>query len=74
MLNMVTSLGRLGNSGNSTEPHIHFQVMNDEEYWSMYIFKIRFINNRELIKGDVVCGFKRWMIVMLENLDTIKMA
>ncbi len=56
MLNMVTSLGRLGNSGNSTEPHIHFQVMNDKNIEACTSLKIRFLNNLELIKGG--CGLR----------------
>jgi murein DD-endopeptidase MepM/ murein hydrolase activator NlpD len=40
--------------GNSTEPHIHFQVMNDKNIEACTSLKIRFLNNRELIKGDVV--------------------
>ncbi|MFK3936801.1 M23 family metallopeptidase [Alkalihalobacillus sp. NPDC078783] len=47
-------LGRCGNSGNSTEPHIHFQVMNSFDINKAESIRITFAND-EPIKGDFVC-------------------
>ncbi|MCY1569673.1 M23 family metallopeptidase [Staphylococcus pettenkoferi] len=47
-------LGQCGNSGNSSEPHIHFQVMNRPCLNSCESLKIRFCNGTEPILGDTV--------------------
>ena len=49
-------LGQCGNSGNSSEPHIHFQVMNQPCLNSCESLKIRFSNGTEPILGDTVKG------------------
>ncbi|MEK4566892.1 M23 family metallopeptidase [Alkalihalobacillus sp. FSL R5-0424] len=46
-------LGRCGNSGNSTEPHIHFQVMNSYDINKAESIRITFAHD-EPIKGDFV--------------------
>jgi len=43
-----------GNSGNSSEPHIHFQVMDSPDYMSCKSIRIRFVDGKEPIQGDVI--------------------
>ncbi|MFJ7953862.1 M23 family metallopeptidase [Lysinibacillus sp. NPDC096418] len=47
-------IGLCGNSGNSTEAHLHFQVMNSSDYSSGQSIRIRFLNDLEPIQGDFV--------------------
>ncbi|QCR32566.1 M23 family metallopeptidase [Lysinibacillus sp. SGAir0095] len=47
-------LGLCGNSGNSSEPHIHFQVMNSPNLKKCKSRCIRFSNGVEPIQGDLV--------------------
>ena len=47
-------VGYCGNSGNSSEPHIHFQVMNSPDYMNCQSIRIRFNNGEEPIQGDSV--------------------
>ncbi len=41
-----------GNSGNSSEPHIHFQVMDSQDYMNCQSIRIRFPEGKEPIQGD----------------------
>lgn len=43
-----------GNSGNSTEPHLHFQVMNSENYLAGKSIRIKFENGLDPIQGDFI--------------------
>ncbi|WP_409366743.1 M23 family metallopeptidase [Lysinibacillus sp. 38-6] len=43
-----------GNSGNSSEPHIHFQVMDSPDYMNCKSIRIRFADGKEPIQGDVI--------------------
>ena len=43
-----------GNSGNSSEPHIHFQVMDSQDYLHCKSIRIRFAHSIEPIQGDFV--------------------
>lgn len=43
-----------GNSGNSSEAHIHFQVMNAPDFLNCQSLRIRFADGLEPIQGDVV--------------------
>lgn len=47
-------VGRCGNSGNSSEPHIHFQISNKPNLYSSQSLKINFENKQEPIKGETV--------------------
>lgn len=43
-----------GNSGNSSEPHIHFQVMDSPDYMNCKSIRIRFADGKEPTQGDVI--------------------
>ena len=47
-------IGLCGNSGNSSEPHLHFQVMDSAEFISAKSIRIRFADGIEPIQGDLV--------------------
>ncbi|WP_245799226.1 M23 family metallopeptidase [Virgibacillus siamensis] len=47
-------LGLCGNSGNSSEPHIHFQVMDSPYFFQGNSVRIKFISEEEPIQGDIV--------------------
>ena len=47
-------LGRCGNSGNSSEPHIHFQVMDKARLVRAKSFRIKFEDGSEPAQGDIV--------------------
>lgn len=50
-------LGLVGNSGNSSEPHIHFQVSDGESFETSQSIRIQLENNAEPLRGDTVTGF-----------------
>jgi len=47
-------IGRCGNSGNSSEPHIHFQVMDKARLVRAKSFRIKFEDGSEPAQGDIV--------------------
>ncbi|WP_462406585.1 M23 family metallopeptidase [Gracilibacillus sp. Marseille-QA3620] len=47
-------IGYCGNSGNSTEAHLHFQVMNAADYLKGQSIRILFENGKEPIQGDFI--------------------
>ncbi len=47
-------IGFCGNSGNSSEAHLHFQVMNSAEYVNGKSIRIRFENGIEPMQGDFI--------------------
>ncbi|RIL75837.1 M23 family peptidase [Staphylococcus cohnii] len=47
-------IARVGNSGNTMEPHIHFQIMNQSNPQFAKTYKIRLLDNVLPEKGDMV--------------------
>lgn len=47
-------VGLCGNTGNSSEPHIHFQVMDSPDFMNCRSIRIRFTNGEQPIQGDTV--------------------
>ncbi|MFP7735926.1 M23 family metallopeptidase [Priestia aryabhattai] len=52
-----TLLGRCGNSGNSSEPHVHFHVMDASDIETSKSLRIKFHTAIEPIRGDTVIPF-----------------
>ncbi|COE60111.1 Uncharacterised protein [Staphylococcus warneri] len=48
-------IGLCGNSGNSSKPHVHFQVSNQPSLIEGQSLKINFKNNRMPVKGEKIC-------------------
>ncbi len=53
------TIGKCGNSGNSSEPHLHFQVMDSSDFTSGKSIRIRFEDGYEPIQGDIISNIKR---------------
>lgn len=47
-------LGLVGNSGNSSEPHIHFQVMDQASFEEGKSIRIQLENEADPVQGDIV--------------------
>ncbi|MDK6298369.1 M23 family metallopeptidase [Staphylococcus caprae] len=47
-------VGQCGNSGNSSEPHLHFQVINAPDLEKGQSLKIKFENATQPIKGEIL--------------------
>ncbi|KAB8135779.1 M23 family metallopeptidase [Gracilibacillus oryzae] len=47
-------IGKCGNSGNTSEPHIHFQVMDHPNFLEGKSIRIRFNDHRDPVQGDYV--------------------
>ncbi len=50
-------LGLVGNSGNSSEPHIHYHVSNDESGLAGQSLNIQFVAEQQVERGDQITGF-----------------
>lgn len=48
------TVGLNGNSGNSSEPHIHFQVNDSPDFFNSKSINIQFINDVRPTRGDVI--------------------
>ncbi|SEP64574.1 M23 family metallopeptidase [Piscibacillus halophilus] len=51
-------LGFVGNSGNSSEPHIHFHVVDGPEWEEATSIRIKLENGKDPIRGETVNGFE----------------
>ncbi|CAF0746715.1 unnamed protein product [Didymodactylos carnosus] len=49
-------LGACGNSGNSSEPHIHFQVMDEADWSRSTSLPVRFASDISPVQGEVMPG------------------
>lgn len=47
-------IGKCGNSGNSSEPHIHFQVMDKPDINKAKSIRIKFADGVQPVQGDIV--------------------
>lgn len=50
-------VGLAGNSGNSSEPHIHFHVADGEDWENATSIRINFKNGEEPVRGETTTGF-----------------
>ena len=64
-------IGLCGNSGNSSEPHIHFQVMNSEDYVNGQSIRIRFEDGTKPIQGDTVSYMRPRNNKIVEKIDRV---
>lgn len=67
-------IGLCGNSGNSSEPHIHFQVMDSPNLHNCKSICIRFTDGSEPIQGDTVTQGPRQSDTDQSSLDTFEKA
>lgn len=64
-------IGKCGNSGNSSEPHIHFQVMDSADLESGNSIRIQFKDGNEPIQGDTIVNPQEYKDPFDEKLDKI---
>ncbi|WP_413377482.1 M23 family metallopeptidase [Alkalihalobacillus sp. 1P02AB] len=50
-------LGLVGNSGNSSEPHIHYHVADSENWLEASSLRIRLEGEKDPVRGETVSGF-----------------
>ena len=67
-------VGRCGNSGNSSEPHLHFQVMDSPDIEKARSVRIRFKDGPEPIQGDTVSNFKEYDDTEIDKFDRVENA
>lgn len=64
-------IGRCGNSGNSSEPHLHFQVMDSSDFESGKSLRIRFKNGIDPIQGDTISNIQAYKDTFDEKFDKV---
>lgn len=67
-------IGLCGNSGNSSEPHIHFQVMDLPDYMNCRSIRIRFNDGQEPIQGDKVIQYIQEGKEKMDTFDKVENA
>jgi hypothetical protein len=65
-------IGKCGNSGNSSEPHLHFQVMDSLDLESGKSLRIRFKDGIEPIQGDTVSNVHEYKDTFDEKFDKVE--
>ncbi|MFA1821624.1 M23 family metallopeptidase [Virgibacillus oceani] len=50
-------VGLAGNSGNSSEPHIHFHVADSPDWENAASIRIKFEDGEEPVRGETITGF-----------------
>ena len=50
-------VGLAGNSGNSSEPHIHFHIADGPDWENAASIRIKFENGEEPVRGEITTGF-----------------
>lgn len=64
-------IGLCGSSGNSSEPHIHFQVMDSPDYINCQSIRIHFNDGLDPIQGDTVTPFTPKEKAKMDTFDKI---
>lgn len=64
-------IGKCGNSGNSSEPHIHFQVMDSPDFENGKSIRIQFHDGNEPIQGNTIVNPQEYKDSFDEKLDKI---
>lgn len=67
-------IGRCGNSGNSSEPHLHFQVMDSPDFYKGTSIRIRFKDGLEPIQGETVSAYIPPKSTAAEKVDKVDTA
>ena len=67
-------IGLCGNSGNSSEPHIHFQVMDSSDYMNCRSIRIRFNDGIEPVQGDTIAAYELKEKPKMDTFDKVENA
>lgn len=67
-------MGLCGNSGNSSEPHIHFQVMDASDYMNCRSIHISFHDGIEPVQGDTITAYELKEKTKMDTFDKVENA
>jgi len=67
-------IGLCGNSGNSSEPHLHFQIMDSTDFTTGKSIRIRFKDDQEPIQGDLISNPNQFKEPLTEKIDKVDTA